>query len=114
MEQGPRLAWREAMLVLVGCWTICGLGYALAGALDEPTLPLAMPIIMFLTQWFWNRHRCWGAGVAATITGSITAFALVDKLRPSMDTLDANALALGVGLFVAVSVFTGVCRLRGH
>ncbi|MGW3647785.1 hypothetical protein [Streptomyces sp. NPDC000878] len=71
-----------------------------------------MPVGMLLIQWFWARHRYWGAGVMAGLSGSTVLFALVDVVQPHLDKLLADALATEVATVVALVVFTGCSRVR--
>ncbi|MFE9171084.1 hypothetical protein ACFYNZ_16415 [Streptomyces kebangsaanensis] len=106
--------WSEAALVAVACWAVSGLGYGVLAALDEPQLSPAPLILMGLSQWFWARHRFWPAGVAASLTGAVVLFALVDVLRPGLGRYVADALATGTAATVALAVFTLVGRGAGR
>ncbi|MFF9128104.1 hypothetical protein ACF09J_33425 [Streptomyces sp. NPDC014889] len=106
--------WSEAAFVAVVCWVVSGLGYGVFAALDEPQLPVAPLIGMGLGQWFWVRHRCWPAAVAAGLTGFAVLFALVDTLRPGLGRYVADALATGAAATVALAVFTLVGRGVGR
>ncbi|MFB6962291.1 hypothetical protein ACFCYB_36265 [Streptomyces sp. NPDC056309] len=79
---------------------------------DEGQFPVAAPVVMVLGRWFYNRHRHWGAGLVAAVSGSVVVFTLVDRLRPQMERLLADATATAVGLVVAMAVFTVCSRVR--
>ncbi|MCX4738993.1 hypothetical protein [Streptomyces antibioticus] len=106
------VTWGEAGRILVWCSVVCGVVWAVLALLGEYQLPVAAPVVMLLVQWFWDRHRHWGAGVAAGLSGAAVVFVLVDGLRPHLDRLTADALATEAGAAVALVVFTGWARLR--
>ncbi|MFC5953071.1 hypothetical protein ACFP51_00765 [Streptomyces pratens] len=102
--------WNEAVLVAAVCWTVCGLGYGVLAVLDEPHVPVAPLIGIGLVRWFFERHRFWPAAFAAGPAGAVTLFGLVDVLRPTLNHYVADALATGVAVSVALTVFTLVGR----
>ncbi|KUO23160.1 hypothetical protein AQJ91_00085 [Streptomyces dysideae] len=92
------MGWGEAARMMVGCSAVCALAWAVLALLGEPQLPVTAPVVMFLGQWFWTRHRHWGAGAMAVLTGSPVVFVLVDRLRPHLDRLLADAVATEAGV----------------
>ena len=98
--------------MLVGCSMVCALVYAVLALFGERTLPVAGPVTMLLSRWFWIRHRLWGAGAVAALTGSGVLFALLDELRPHLDQPLADTVATEAGTVVALVVFTTCSRLR--
>ncbi|WP_143204082.1 hypothetical protein [Streptomyces kebangsaanensis] len=86
--------------------------WAVLDRLGERQLPVAAPLVSVLGRWFFTRHRHWGAGPVAAVTGSVVLFALVDRLRPDLDRLLADTTATAVGLVVAMAVFTVGSRVR--
>lgn len=104
--------WSEAAWMLVACSVVCALACAVLALLGEPQLPVTAPVVMLLAQWFWTRHRRWGAGAIAAIAGSPVVFVLADRLRPRLDRLLADTAATEAGVLVALVVFTGCSRLR--
>ncbi|MFE6775618.1 hypothetical protein [Streptomyces sp. NPDC057702] len=108
------VSWREAALAVAGCWALCAVGYVVLWALDEPTLSVAPLLGWPLARWFWTRHRYWGPGVAATVVGCLTVFALLDGLRRHLARLTAETLAIGLAALAALLVFTLASRLRRH
>ncbi|MFD1662986.1 hypothetical protein ACFSL4_33670 [Streptomyces caeni] len=111
MNEARSVTWRETMLVLLVCWVVCGLAFLVLAASDEPGVPVGAPVVMFLAQWFWTRHRHWAAGALAALLGCGTAFLLTDALHLGHDRLTADTVAVEAGLLVALVVFTGVSRL---
>ncbi|TFV33206.1 hypothetical protein E4K10_30530 [Streptomyces sp. T1317-0309] len=112
MDRARLVAWSEAAWMLVGCTMVCGLAAAVLALLGERQLPVAAPVVMLLGQWFFARHRLWGAGAAAALTGSAVVLALVDHLRLYLDRLLADTVATEAGAVVALVVFTGCSWLR--
>ncbi|MFI2371640.1 hypothetical protein [Streptomyces sp. NPDC018833] len=103
--------WRETARVTALCWVVCAVAYAILKLLDQPTLPIAAPVVMLLARWFWDRHRNWAAGAAAAFAGSAVAFVLTDVVRLQWDRIAADALTTTAGATVALIVFTGTSRL---
>ncbi|MEW2494317.1 hypothetical protein AB0942_12325 [Streptomyces nodosus] len=104
--------WREAVWVLLGCSAMSAVAWGILflwGGRDQSLPPAA---VVILSQWFWTRHRFWFAGSAAAVTGSVTAFLLTDELRPHLDRLSADAVAVEAGVLVALVVFAVCARLR--
>ncbi|MEH0550868.1 hypothetical protein [Streptomyces sp. B21-101] len=112
MDEARPVTWGETAWMLTWCSAVCGSAWAVLALLGERHLPVSAPVVMLLAQWFWARHRRWGAGVVAGLSGSGVVFALVDGLRPHLDKLFADALATEAGAVVALVVFTGCSRLR--
>ncbi|MFE0727682.1 hypothetical protein [Streptomyces antibioticus] len=112
MGEARAVTWGEAGRMLVWCSVVCGAVWAVLALLGEYQLPVAAPVVLLLVQWFWTRHRHWGAGVAAGLGGAAVVFLLVDALRPHLDRLTADTLATEAGATVALAVFTGWARLR--
>ncbi|WP_326751598.1 hypothetical protein OIE73_05920 [Streptomyces hirsutus] len=108
------MPWSEAALVIAVCWAVSGLGYGVLAALDEPQLSVAPLIGLGLAQWFFARHRCWRAAVAASLAGPVVLFGLVDVLRPDLGRYVADALATGAAATVALTVFALVGRAGGR
>ncbi|MFD4972320.1 hypothetical protein [Streptomyces sp. NPDC058424] len=104
--------WAEAARVAAGCVVVLALTWAALELLDERQFPVAAPPVMVLGQWFYNRHRHWGAGLVATVSGSVVVFTSVDQLRPHLDRLLADTTATAAGLVVAMAVFTLCSRVR--
>lgn len=111
MGDVPGVPWRETARVMALCWVVCAVAYAILSILDQPTLPIAAPVVMLLARWFWDRHRHWAAGAAAALGGSAVVFVLTDLARPHWDRIAADALATAAGATVALLVFTGASRL---
>ncbi|MFE4414140.1 hypothetical protein [Streptomyces sp. NPDC056821] len=109
MVGGDRpVMWAEAARVAAGCVAVLALTWAALELFDERQFPVAAPPVMVLGRWFYNRHRHWGAGLGASVSGSVVVFTLVDRLRPHVDRLLADTTATTAGLVVAMAVFT-VC-----
>lgn len=104
------MPWGEAALVTAACWAASGLGYGVLAALDEPQLSVAPLIGMGLARWFFARHRCWPAAVAACLAGFVVLFGLVDILRVSVGRYVADGLATGAASTAALAVFALVDR----
>ncbi|MFB6838090.1 hypothetical protein [Streptomyces sp. NPDC056361] len=105
------VSWRETAQVMALCWAVCAVAYAVLNLLDQPTLPIAAPVVMLLARWFWDRHRHWAAGAAAAFAGSVVVFVLADLTRPHWHRITADALATAAATTVALVVFTGASRL---
>ncbi|WP_433544088.1 hypothetical protein ACQPZG_02500 (plasmid) [Streptomyces sp. CA-294286] len=105
-----RVPWRETGLLVLVCWVVTALGYAVLSALDEQGLAVAPPLVMGLAQWFWARHRIWSAAAAATVVGAV-GWVFVDLLRPVVDRYLADALATALGATAALLVFALVSRV---
>ncbi|MGW9025500.1 hypothetical protein ACWGQ5_14965 [Streptomyces sp. NPDC055722] len=105
--------WREAFRTTGFCWALCAVVAAFLSLFGgvEDGLPVAAPVVVVLTRWFWERHRYWVAGIAATLAGSLGVGFLVDLTRPHLGNLYGDALATAVGATVAVVAFTAVSRL---
>ncbi|MBL3668830.1 hypothetical protein JL475_23095 [Streptomyces sp. M2CJ-2] len=106
------VSWSETLLVVLVCWVVSCLGYAVFAALDEPGLAVAPLLGMGLVQWFWTRHRVWPAAIAAVFAGVVVLFGTVDLLRPDLGRYVGDALATGLGATAALGVFTLMCRIR--
>ncbi|MEV5079078.1 MULTISPECIES: hypothetical protein [unclassified Streptomyces] len=104
--------WAEAARVAAGCLVVLALTWAALELLDERQFPVAAPVVMVLGRWFYNRHRHWGAGLVAAVSGSVVVGTLVDQLRPHLDRLLADTTATAAGLVVAMAVFTVCSRVR--
>ncbi|GAA2289120.1 hypothetical protein GCM10010415_70710 [Streptomyces atrovirens] len=104
----------EAVLVIAACWVGNGLGYGVFAALDEPQPSMAPLIRMGPARWFFARHRCWRAAIAAGFTGTAVLSGLMDVLRPGLDKYVADALATGAAVTVALTVFTLAGRASGR
>jgi hypothetical protein len=113
MDDVRGVLWREAVRTTGFCWALCAVVAAFLSFFRrlEDGLPVAAPVVMVLTRWFWNRHRYWVAGVAATLAGSLGVGFLVDLTRPHLGNLYADELATAVGATVAIVAFTAVSRL---
>ncbi|WP_392749605.1 hypothetical protein [Streptomyces sp. LN590] len=103
--------WRETARVTALCWVVCTVAYAILNLIDQPTLPIAAPVVMLLARWFWDRHRHRAAGAAAAFAGSAVVFVLTDLARLHWDRIAADALTTAAGATVALAVFTGASRL---
>jgi hypothetical protein len=110
-ERRP-VTWVEAAEVSAVCAVMLAATWAVLDWLDERQFPVTAPVVMVLAQWFVTRHRHWGAGPAAAVTGSVVLFVLVDRLRPHLDRLLADTTATAAGLVVAMAVFTVGSRVR--
>ncbi|MFD9603113.1 hypothetical protein [Streptomyces sp. NPDC059970] len=86
--------------------------WAVLELIGERHVPVVAPMMVVLTRWFYNRHRHWGAGLVAAVSGSPVVFVLDDRLRPPMERLLADATATAVGLVVAMVVFTVCSPMR--
>ncbi|MFJ9659486.1 hypothetical protein [Streptomyces griseoflavus] len=106
------MSWAEALTVVLVCWLLSGLGYAVFAALDEPGLAVAPLLGVGLVRWFWARHRVWPAAVAGAVAGLVVLFGAVDLLRPGRSRYVADALATGLGATAALVVFALACRVR--
>ncbi|MFF9452416.1 hypothetical protein [Streptomyces flaveolus] len=106
------MGWTEAARVATGCAVVLAITWAVLALFDERQVPVAAPQVMVLGRWFYNRHRHWGAGLVAAVSGSAVVFTLVDRLRPHMDRLLADTSATAAGLVVAIAVFTVCSRVR--
>ncbi|MFE7208843.1 hypothetical protein ACFY0A_01270 [Streptomyces sp. NPDC001698] len=104
--------WAEAARVAAGCVVLLALTWAALELLDERQFPVAAPPVMVLGRWFYDRHRHWGAGLVAAVSGSVVVFTSVDRLRPHLDRLLADTTATAAGLVVAMAVFTLCSRVR--
>ncbi|MFD9006986.1 hypothetical protein ACFV0T_39640 [Streptomyces sp. NPDC059582] len=111
MSEIRGVPWRETARVMALCWAVCGVAYSILNVLDEPTLPIAAPVVMLLVRWFWDRHRHWAAGAAATFAGSAVVFVLTDLARPHWDRIAVDALGTAAGATVALVFFAGASRL---
>ena len=113
MDDVRGVPWREAVRKIGFCWALCAAAVAFLSLFrgQEGSLPVAAPVVMVLTRWFWERHRYWVPGIAATFTGSLVVGFLVDLTRPRLGNLYAQGLATAVGATVAIIVFTAVSRL---
>lgn len=109
---GRRVSWGEVLLVVLVCWLVSCLGYAVFAALDEPGLAVAPLLGVGLVRWFWARHRDVPAAVAAACAGVVVLFGAVDVLRPDRGRYVGDALATGLGATAALVVFALVCRVR--
>ncbi|TWV42536.1 hypothetical protein FRZ03_19870 [Streptomyces misionensis] len=105
--------WRDAARKTGFCWVLCAAVAALLSPFRdlEGGLPVAAPVVMVLTRWFWERHRYWGAGIVAALAGSLVVGILVDLTWPHLGKLYADALATAVGAAVSIVTFTAVSRL---
>ncbi|MFF4796420.1 hypothetical protein ACFY2M_43940 [Streptomyces sp. NPDC001276] len=104
--------WREAARKTGFCWALCAVVVAFLSLFgDVAGLPVAAPVVMVLTRWFWEQHRYWVAGIAATLAGSLGVGLLVDLTRPHLGNLYGDTLATAVGATVAIVAFTAVSRL---
>jgi hypothetical protein len=110
VAEAGSVTWGEMAHMVAWCSAVCGAAWAAPALLSEPQLPVAAPVVMLLGQWFGARHRLWGAGAMAALSGSVVVFALADGLRPHLDKLLADALATEAGAVVALVVFTGCSR----
>ncbi|WP_445524221.1 hypothetical protein [Streptomyces cyslabdanicus] len=104
--------WAEAARVAVGCAVVLAITWTALELFDERQFPVAAPPVMVLGRWFYNRHRQWGAGVVAAVSGLVVVGTLVDRLRPHADRLLADTMATAAGLVVAMAVFTARSRVR--
>ncbi|MFF4795961.1 transposase family protein, partial [Streptomyces sp. NPDC001276] len=95
-----------------GCVVVLALTWAALELLDGRQFPVAAPPVMVLGRWFYDRHRHWGAGLVATVSGSVVVFTSVDQLRPHLDRLLADTTATAARLVVAMAVFTVCLRVR--
>ncbi|MFI5681554.1 hypothetical protein [Streptomyces cellulosae] len=107
MSERRGVPWREAAQVMVLSWMACGAAWGILSLLDETTLPVAAPVVILLTCWFWARHRYWSAAAAAACAGSVVAFVLTDLARPQRDRITADASATACAATIALVVFTG-------
>jgi phosphatidylserine synthase len=107
-----RITWKQALRLVTGVWLLLGGAFAVLRMTGDEGLPVPMPAVMFLGNWYYHhREQKWPA-VGAAITGCTTALLLVDRLRDHMDRLSADTLTSAVAVVPAVLVLTVLSYVR--
>ncbi|MHC5903590.1 hypothetical protein ACVNF4_06695 [Streptomyces sp. S6] len=111
-EHQQPVRWAETALVTLTGFALIGVAGAFLWLLDGDSGMLPFPVLILLTQWFFSRHRFWGAGVAAGVVGTAGGVLLLEPLRDQFDRLAADALLVAFMLVIAMITFTLGTRLR--
>ncbi|MET8982586.1 hypothetical protein ABZX85_44115 [Streptomyces sp. NPDC004539] len=104
--------WTEAALVTLGGFVLIGVAWGFLWLVDGDSGMLPYSVMVFLAQWFFTRHRFWGAAVAAGLVGTAVGFLLLAPLREQFGKPLADVLVIASALVSAMIVFTLRARPR--
>jgi phosphatidylserine synthase len=102
-----RITWKQALRLVTGVWLLLGGAFAVLRITGGEGLPVPMPAVMFLGNWYYHhrREQKWPA-VGAAIIGCTVALLLVDRLRDHMDRLSADTLTSAAAVVPAALILT--------
>ncbi|WP_075693052.1 hypothetical protein [Streptomyces acidiscabies] len=106
------VSWGEAAFVTLAGFAVIAVTAGILSLVGEETGMLAYPVLLLLVQWFFARHRFWGAAVAAGVAAAVVMVVLLEPLRDQFGRSFADSLTLASGLLSAMIAFKLTTRPR--